>query len=51
MPRRVLIVDDDPDVVTTLREVLEGEGYEVTESAGGERAVTSASYGASWRTP
>jgi DNA-binding NtrC family response regulator len=41
MARRVLLVDDDPDVVVTLREILEREGYEVTDSASGGQAVVA----------
>jgi DNA-binding response OmpR family regulator len=34
-PRRVLIVDDDPNVVGTLAEILTGSGYEVFTAGDG----------------
>jgi CheY-like chemotaxis protein len=36
---RVLIVDDDSNVVRILRSVLEGDGHLVTEATGGEEAI------------
>jgi diguanylate cyclase (GGDEF)-like protein len=40
MPReRILIVDDDPDILDVLRLTLEGEGYNVTEAHNGEEAL------------
>jgi two-component system response regulator HydG len=38
---RVLVVDDDPGVRYTLREILESEGLEVTEAADGQEALAS----------
>jgi CheY-like chemotaxis protein len=35
----VLIVDDDPDIRDSLREVLEDEGYEVASVANGREAL------------
>ena len=36
--RRVLVADDDPDMVTILRVNLEAEGYSVDEAHDGEAA-------------
>jgi DNA-binding NtrC family response regulator len=39
LPRsRVLVVDDDPGVVRTVRRILEGHGYDVTTAANGVEA-------------
>jgi diguanylate cyclase (GGDEF)-like protein len=35
----ILVVDDDPDVRTFVRAVLETDGYEVTEAASGQEAI------------
>ncbi len=35
----VLVVDDDPDIRDTLREVIEAEGFAVVCAADGERAL------------
>lgn len=35
----VLVVDDDPDIRETLREVIEAEGFEVTTAANGRAAL------------
>ncbi|MGZ3438930.1 MAG: GGDEF domain-containing response regulator [Polyangia bacterium] len=35
----ILVVDDDPDVRTFVRAVLESDGYEVTEAASGQEAL------------
>jgi len=37
--KRILVVDDEPDVRDVLRIVLEAEGYEVSEAKDGEEAV------------
>jgi len=37
--RKVLVVDDDPDIVESLREVLESAGYVVQSTTEGHRAV------------
>jgi CheY-like chemotaxis protein len=37
--RRILIVDDDPDIRAALSELLESEGYEVTSAANGAAAL------------
>lgn len=36
--KKILIIDDDPDILDSLRFVLEGEGYEVETSEKGEYA-------------
>jgi len=36
---KILIIDDDPDVLTMLREMLEREGYEVVAANDGEKGV------------
>jgi len=38
-PRRILVVDDDPMVATTIQRVLRPEGYEVDVVLGGQEAV------------
>ncbi len=40
-PLRVLVVDDEPNIRTTLRVCLEGLGCAVTEAANADRAVAS----------
>ena len=40
-PRRVLVVDDDPDVVLYLSSLLEDHGYEVETAAGTLAALES----------
>ncbi|MGC9398415.1 MAG: response regulator [Anaerolineae bacterium] len=39
MTRKILIVDDDPDMVMANRVVLESAGYEVEEAASGAEAL------------
>jgi CheY-like chemotaxis protein len=38
-PKKILIVDDDPDFVLAVRMVLEGEGYQVEEAGNGADAL------------
>ena len=40
--RRILVVDDDPEIRSLTRLVLEGEGYLVDEAGNGEDAVERA---------
>ncbi len=39
MPKTILIVDDDPDLVLAMRLVLESEGYDVQEAATGREGL------------
>ena len=41
-PRRILVVDDDPEIRSLARLVLEGAGYLVDEAPNGEEAVRRA---------
>ncbi|HXN03951.1 MAG TPA: response regulator transcription factor [Candidatus Acidoferrum sp.] len=41
-PRRILVVDDDPMVATTIQRVLRPEGYDVDVALGGEAALQQA---------
>lgn len=38
MPARILVVDDEPDILNMLSCLLRTEGYEVTTALGGEEA-------------
>lgn len=38
-PKRVLIVDDDPAILRSLRDVLELDGHEITAAAGGQEGI------------
>src|SRR5438128_4066274 len=40
--RRILVVDDDPMVATTVQRVLRPEGYEVDVALGGQEALERA---------
>jgi CheY-like chemotaxis protein len=40
-PSRLLVVDDDPQVVDLVRQLLEGEPYEVAAAADGEEALAA----------
>ena len=37
--KKILVVDDDPDMVFAIRQFLEAEGYEVTGVPDGEHAL------------
>jgi len=39
MSRRVLIVDDEPNIVTSLEFLMRGDGYEVLVARNGEEAL------------
>jgi CheY-like chemotaxis protein/anti-sigma regulatory factor (Ser/Thr protein kinase) len=41
VPRRmrILVIDDDPLIIRTLREVLESDGHEVTTASGGQAGI------------
>jgi DNA-binding response OmpR family regulator len=39
VPRRVLVVDDDPDILDALSEILEVEGYDVQRARNGREAL------------
>jgi CheY-like chemotaxis protein len=36
---KILIIDDDPDIVLAVRMCLEGEGYEVIEASSGAEGI------------
>jgi CheY-like chemotaxis protein len=36
---RILVIDDDPDLVEAMRLILESEGYEVHSASGGEEGL------------
>jgi two-component system, OmpR family, response regulator VicR len=36
MPRKILIIEDDPDIYEILNDILQMEGYDVVYSADGE---------------
>ncbi|MGF2736333.1 EAL domain-containing response regulator [Marinobacter sp. DUT-1] len=38
LPARLLVVDDEPRLLSSLASLLSSQGYEVTEAEGGERA-------------
>ena len=38
-PQRILIVDDDPLILKSLREVLEADGHSVTTTDGGQAGI------------
>lgn len=42
VPARVMVVDDDPDVVILLNKVLSKRGYKVVSSLSGEEAIEKA---------
>lgn len=43
MPDRILVVDDEPDIVNLAKTILEAEGYEVATASDGEEALHKAS--------
>ena len=43
MPRRILVVDDNPKIVEVLKAYLEGEGFEVDSAFDGESAIEAVS--------
>ena len=44
--RRVLVVDDDPDILDALSEILEVEGYDVQRARNGREALQRLAPGA-----
>jgi signal transduction histidine kinase/ActR/RegA family two-component response regulator len=40
-PTRILIVDDDPMLLNSLREALESDGHEVTTAGGGQAGINT----------
>lgn len=40
MPKKILIVDDEPDMVTFLSALLEDEGYTTITASDGEEGIT-----------
>jgi signal transduction histidine kinase len=42
MPEKILVVDDEPDIVKVLSKILELSGYEVAAAYGGAEAVKAA---------
>ena len=39
MPKRILIVDDEPDIIDLVIKTLEPEGYEIIAARDGEQAL------------
>jgi two-component system alkaline phosphatase synthesis response regulator PhoP len=39
MPAKILVVDDDPDIIDALDVLLQGEGYEVITAGDGEEGL------------
>jgi two-component system, chemotaxis family, chemotaxis protein CheY len=46
-PKRILVVDDDPDILDALSEILEVEGYQVHRARNGREALQRMGEGAS----
>jgi CheY-like chemotaxis protein len=40
-PQRILLVDDDPLLLKSLRDALESEGHEVTTASGGQAGINA----------
>ena len=38
--RKVLLIDDEPDVLDTLQSILSDDGYEVATAHGGQEALS-----------
>jgi DNA-binding response OmpR family regulator len=45
MPKRVLVVDDEPNIVMSLRFLMEREGYEVVVAPTGQKALDALDQG------
>jgi DNA-binding response OmpR family regulator len=39
MPKKILVVDDDPDILDALVMILESKGYEITKAHDGVEAI------------
>ncbi|MBM3326097.1 MAG: response regulator [Calditrichaeota bacterium] len=42
MPKKILIADDDPNMIRILRQVLESDGYAVVSASNGVQALEKA---------
>ena len=42
MKKKILIVDDEPDILDVLKYNLEKEGYEVAQAKNGNKAISKA---------
>jgi CheY-like chemotaxis protein len=40
MKKKVMVVDDDPDILITIRELFESEGFEVYTVTSGKECIT-----------
>jgi CheY-like chemotaxis protein len=43
MPKKILLVDDDPDILTIFEILLKSAGYDVLKAQSGEEAISTAS--------
>jgi CheY-like chemotaxis protein len=41
MPKTILVVDDEPDAIDFVKEVLEGEGYNVITASDGAKGLST----------
>ncbi len=41
MPKRILVVDDEPHILRLLKDALTRRGYEVVSAASGEQAIAA----------